>query len=68
MCVTSVKASAKLLYMSLNVFMIHNTILHDLPFSFKTLNHTFADAKGTLINKVYVTRHLERINVQKLDN
>lgn len=48
--------------------MIHNTILCGLPISFKTLTHPFADAKGTLINEVYVNRHLERINVQKLDN
>jgi len=56
--------------MSLNIidFMIHSTVLCCLAIFFKTLNHTFADAKGTLINEVYVNRHLERINVQKLDN
>lgn len=65
---TRVQESAKLLYRSLNVIdiTIYNTILCGLPISFKTLNHISTDAKGTLIN--YVNRHLERINVQKLDN
>lgn len=61
---------AKLFCMSLNVIdiMIHNAMLCGLPISFKKLNHTFAGTKATLISKVCVNRHLERINVQKLDN
>lgn len=61
---------AKLLYIPLNVIdiMIHNTILCGLPVSFKKLRHTFADTKAMLISEVCVNRHLERINVQKLDN
>lgn len=59
--------SAKLLHMSLNVIdvMIHNTMIHGLPISFKILNHTFTDAKGKLINDIFVNRHLERISMQK---